>query len=185
MTNQTKEVGMNRWAVCGALALTLGVVACTESDPDIVADANEAIMGEQVAGNIQVVSNDGVVTLTGTVPNSAAKERAAEIVGAVDGVDRVINNLRTAAGDSPAAAAPALDGRPPASDPSRQEMRDGMPGGTLDDTGMPRDRAGDAPDMRDAGDSMHDRDPMHEDAQDPMRKDETGIGGEADPLNPR
>jgi hypothetical protein len=93
---------MKKMAVCGVFVLCLGLVACMEnSDRSIVADANEAIADDQLAGTVRVASDDGLVTLTGTVPDMRAKDRAAEIVGNVDGVDQVINNLRTAAGDAP------------------------------------------------------------------------------------
>lgn len=43
--------------------------------------------------NINVDSDDGVVTLRGTVPSEAAKDKAGEIALAVDGVDSVTNAL--------------------------------------------------------------------------------------------
>lgn len=95
---------MKKIAVCAAIAVALGTSACSEqSDPEIVADANEAIAEENVPGSISVASNDGVVTLTGIVPSMQAKDRAQEVVNDVDGVERVVNNLRTTAGDAPVA----------------------------------------------------------------------------------
>jgi len=101
-------------AFCGVLALSLGLVACN-SDRDIVAEAGEAITKEQLPGTVRISSNDGVVTLTGTVPNVTVKERAAEIVADIGGVEQVINTLRTSAGDAPSDDPPALydDGMEP------------------------------------------------------------------------
>ena len=42
---------------------------------------------------IDVVTTDRVVTLRGTVASIAAKDRAAEIAGGIDGVTRVVNLL--------------------------------------------------------------------------------------------
>lgn len=93
---------MKNLAICAAIAVALGSAACSEqSDPEIIADANEAISDEDVPGSIRVASNDGVVTLTGIVPTMHAKTRAQEVVKDVAGVDRVVNNLRTTAGDAP------------------------------------------------------------------------------------
>lgn len=92
---------MKKFAVfCGVLALSLGLVACN-SDREIVAKAGEAIEKEQLAGTVRVTSDDGVVTLTGTVPDASVKERAGEIVADIGGVEQVINTLRTSAGDAP------------------------------------------------------------------------------------
>ncbi len=106
---------MKNLAVCAAIAVALGSAACSEqSDPEIIADANEAISDEDVPGSIRVASNDGVVTLTGIVPTMHAKSRAQEVVGDVAGVERVVNNLRTTAGDAPV---PGTD------DPMRDDLR--------------------------------------------------------------
>lgn len=101
---------MKRLIVIGAAALALGFTACTENDrfadatddATITANVEEELIDERIAGNIQVSSAAGVVTLNGTVPNADARERAEEVADDVDGVDRVVNNLRTTmAGDAP------------------------------------------------------------------------------------
>jgi hypothetical protein len=88
----------------GAL-LALGLVACSENrdDPTIAAEARQGIADEKVPGAIEVTIVHGVATLSGTVPDTAAKVKAEDVVEDVRGVDRVVNNLRTTtAADAPA-----------------------------------------------------------------------------------
>ena len=124
---------MKNLAVCAAIAVALGSMACSEqSDPEIIADANEAISDQEVPGSIRVASTDGVVTLTGIVPTMHAKNRAQAVVNDVDGVERVVNNLRTTAGDAPV---------PGADDPMRDELRRDEHGAPVvpPDAGVDRD----------------------------------------------
>ncbi len=46
------------------------------------------------ASNINVVTNEGVVTLNGTVGSKAEEQKAIDLAHSVDGVKRVVNNLR-------------------------------------------------------------------------------------------
>jgi hyperosmotically inducible protein len=55
--------------------------------------------------DIDVDTNNGVVTLTGTVPNEAAKTRAVAIAKATDGVKNVSDKLRIGPADNASAAA--------------------------------------------------------------------------------
>ena len=50
-------------------------------------------VNEVRGARIDVLDNNGIVTLTGIVPNVAARERAEEIVRGMDGVVSVINQL--------------------------------------------------------------------------------------------
>lgn len=93
-----------------ALALTLalvgglGVVACSTTQPvseqiddagittqvkaRLVADPDVAAM------NIDVDTNEGVVTLSGRVENADQSREAQKLAAQTDGVRRVINNLK-------------------------------------------------------------------------------------------
>ena len=90
----------------GAVAL-LGLAACergTRDDITMASEARQELAEEKVPGAIEVTVVGGIATLTGAVPNPAAKEKAEDVVEDIDGVDRVVNNLRTTmAGDAPAA----------------------------------------------------------------------------------
>jgi hypothetical protein len=119
---------MKKTLVIGAAALALGLAACTESDryaaepndDTITADVTRMLENEGVAGNIEVSANDGVVTLSGTVPNEQAKKRAEDIADDIYGVEVVQNQLRTTmAGD-----APIHPGEPDVQDWRDQNLRD-------------------------------------------------------------
>jgi hypothetical protein len=100
--------------------LALGLIGCTSeprSDAEITADVKQELTKEAVPGMIEVMTLNKVVTLSGNVPNAAAKEDAEDAAEEVHGVDRVVNNLTapgSMAGDAPAAAPPAA---PPIVDP--------------------------------------------------------------------
>jgi len=100
---------MKRMMLCGAMLLAIGAVACSRSDnrggrndAAVAAEVRHDLAQKQVPGVIDVIFTAGTVTLSGTVPDNAAKERAASVADDVAGVDRVVNNLRTTtAADAP------------------------------------------------------------------------------------
>lgn len=101
---------MKAIALTIAAALACGVAACTEdrrearpADSTITVEVQKELNEEGVRGTIVVTSANGIVTLSGTVPDIVAKNLAEDVAKDVDGVDRVVNNLRTTmAGDAPA-----------------------------------------------------------------------------------
>jgi hypothetical protein len=76
----------------GAAADTVGAIA---DDAQIVVKVNTALAadGDLSALKIDVDSKEGVVTLRGTAPDPAAKERAAELARHVKDVKSVDNQL--------------------------------------------------------------------------------------------
>ena len=110
---------MKRYLAClaGAL-LALGLAACSDRNRDdatIAAEARQGIADKKVPGAIEITIVRGVATLSGTVPDTAARAKAEDVVEDVRGVDRVVNNLRT----TTAADAPARpDTLPPADVPN-------------------------------------------------------------------
>jgi hypothetical protein len=97
---------MKRLMLCGAMLLAVGAVACNRgdnrTDAAVAAEVRHDLARKQVPGVIDVVFIDGTATLSGTVPDAATKDRAAIIADEVNGVDRVVNNLRTTtAADAP------------------------------------------------------------------------------------
>lgn len=100
---------MKRLMVYGAALLAVGAAACNRaenrsarSDAAVAAEVRHDLAAKQVPGVIDVVFAEGTATLSGTVPDAAAKQRAASIADDVKGVDRVVNNLRTTtAADAP------------------------------------------------------------------------------------
>lgn len=114
--------------------LVAGVIGCMDAtdttayrDQKITEDVEQALRGQP--GSIQVSTRDRVVSLDGSVPDSAARERAAQIAMDVDGVARVTNNLRASvAADAPADAPAGLPpvnrgGVPPGNRPPAPELQ--------------------------------------------------------------
>jgi len=98
------------------MVLAAGLAACTSTtgrsagrnvDDAAITASVKTRLAEDSARTLTAVDVDtvnGIVYLTGTVPDAAAKQRATQIARHVDGVARVENNLQTksvAAGDAP------------------------------------------------------------------------------------
>jgi osmotically-inducible protein OsmY len=84
----------------GALLL-LAFVGCDRrnvADSAITARVKSRLAADTDAGalKIDVDTNGGVVTLTGTVPSQSEKTQAEQIAGNTEGVARVINNITVA-----------------------------------------------------------------------------------------
>jgi hyperosmotically inducible periplasmic protein len=86
-----------------AAALAALSIACAKTDPGITTAVKTKLAADDTvkAYKIDVDTKDHVVTLTGTVDNSAAKERAVTIARTTDGVNNVIDNLSVAPGATP------------------------------------------------------------------------------------
>jgi len=92
--NRTMRFGL---VTAITLAVTLAVGAC-KSGPDDAALTQSVKAKIQAAANlagakIEVAVKEGVVTLTGTVDNDAAKAAAETVAKGVDGVKSVTNNI--------------------------------------------------------------------------------------------
>lgn len=95
-----------RLAIVGLLALAslVGTTACSSTVP-VEAQIDDAAITAQVksklaadpevaAHNIDVDTNEGVVTLSGRVDDGAERSEAEKLARNTDGVRRVINNLK-------------------------------------------------------------------------------------------
>ena len=93
----------NRFVLGLATALAALNIACAETDPGITTAVKSKLAADDTvkAYKIDVDTKDHVVTLTGTVDNSAAKERAVTLARSTDGVNNVIDNLTVAPGATP------------------------------------------------------------------------------------
>ncbi len=98
-------------ALLGFLAAAFVAVGCAQTDAGITGKIKAKLAADDTvkASQINVDTRDKVVTLSGTVDNAAAKERAAELARATTGVVDVVNNLTVGGG---AAAIPATGGAP-------------------------------------------------------------------------
>ena len=100
----------------GVALVAVGLAACTAmtgrtagrtiDDAAISAAVKAKLVGDRAGAltSVDVDTVSGTVYLTGTVPDAAAKQRAAMLTRRVDGVVAVENNLQTrasSAGDAP------------------------------------------------------------------------------------
>ena len=84
---------------CAGLLSALGLVftvACSQSDSGITTKVKTAMAADPIvkAYQVDVTTENKVVTLTGDVETTAAKEQAARIARQTDGVRDVIDRLR-------------------------------------------------------------------------------------------
>src|SRR5215470_1050967 len=97
------------------LAVALALAACSrtgQNDTSINGEVKKSVA--DMPGFIEVATVNGIVTLSGTVPDAQAKLRAGEMANRVQGVRGVVNNLHpTMAGDVPIAPPPANPALPP------------------------------------------------------------------------
>jgi hyperosmotically inducible periplasmic protein len=79
-------------ALIGAAALT---VACAQTDAGVTTNIKSKMAADDAvkAYQIDVDTSNGVVTLSGDVDSSLAKERAAQIARTTDGVREVVDNI--------------------------------------------------------------------------------------------
>jgi osmotically-inducible protein OsmY len=74
----------------------LTVLACNDDDTALTAQTqshvNQAVTSEST---IQVVANDGTVTLTGVASSDAAHARAVNAARATEGVQRLVDHIAT------------------------------------------------------------------------------------------
>lgn len=88
------------WSTCLAIGLVVGLMtACGQSDPGITATVKMGLAADDVvkAYQIDVDTKDNVVTLTGTVDSTTAKDRAVTVAQGTKGVTNVVDNLTVSA----------------------------------------------------------------------------------------
>lgn len=66
------------------------------SDAQLGLEARARLFGALGISNLSVLVNQGVATVAGTVPSEADRQRAEELVGEVEGIRTVVNELRIA-----------------------------------------------------------------------------------------
>ncbi len=102
------------FAILGVLALALVTVACGESDLGITTKVKTRLDTDRNinASQVQVSTQNNVVTLSGAVESPAAKERAVEVARRAEGVEDVVDNL-TVSTSVAAMPAPGATGATP------------------------------------------------------------------------
>jgi len=119
------------------LALCLGVTGCERNraprdDVAITGDVQNQITVARLPGAITVMTDGGIVTLSGNVPDVQVKARAGETAIKVAGVKRVNNEIRvTMAGDAPIPPAerpyPPMGAAPRQPNPPAEQMQPNAP----------------------------------------------------------
>jgi osmotically-inducible protein OsmY len=90
----TASAGLGKSVAGGAT--DVGVASAqTGTDAGITAAVNSRLKAEMPTDAIKVnaLTNTGVVTLTGTVPTTAARSKAEQIARSTSGVKQVVNQL--------------------------------------------------------------------------------------------
>src|SRR5688500_2662173 len=87
---------------CAALIAAAGLVfsvACAQTDAGITTNVKTKLAADDTvkAFEVNVTTQNGVVTLSGDVESAAAKERAIQIARGTDGVRDVIDQIRIGA----------------------------------------------------------------------------------------
>ena len=75
-----------------AVMATLTFVSCKPKDADIKAKIEEAIKADPMMTGAMVDVKDGVATITGEMKDDACKAMCEKTIGAIKGVDKVVNN---------------------------------------------------------------------------------------------
>jgi hyperosmotically inducible protein len=87
--------------IAAAAALVL-LVSCAQTDVGLTTKVKARLAADDMvkASQIEVTTQEGVVTLTGNVDSEAAKARALELARGTEGVTRVVDRIaaRTSAG---------------------------------------------------------------------------------------
>jgi hyperosmotically inducible protein len=90
-----------------ALAIAIASIGCAQTDAGITTAVKSKLAADDdvKAYQIDVTTNDKVVSLTGTVETTTAKTRAVEIARQQDGVASVVDNITV---NSPTAQTPNM-----------------------------------------------------------------------------
>ncbi|HEY6351340.1 MAG TPA: BON domain-containing protein [Candidatus Angelobacter sp.] len=118
---------MRRHLWVALVFLALVALGCNKksdrTDAQITSDIQSKILSDNNVPEKQftISSNKGVVTLTGTVSNDAARTSAAGDAAQVDGVKTVVNNLEVASASNtpPPVTPPPVDTAQPAQQPTQ------------------------------------------------------------------
>jgi hyperosmotically inducible protein len=109
---------LKRLALVVSLAGMIVTIACGQSDPGITTAVKSKLAADDTvkAYQIDVDTNNRVVTLSGVVETSAAKDQAVMIARQTDGVQDVVDRITV----NPAAAATTGDLREDANEAARE-----------------------------------------------------------------
>jgi hyperosmotically inducible protein len=118
---------LQRFALALSTAAVFVAVACSQSDPGVTTAVKSKLAADDTvrAYQIDVDTDDRVVTLSGTVETSAEKEHAVMLARQTDGVRDVVDQITV----NPAAAATTGDIRDEANEAAREAREEAREAG--------------------------------------------------------
>ncbi|HVH26492.1 MAG TPA: BON domain-containing protein [Vicinamibacterales bacterium] len=86
---------MNRLAAFASIVALAGTIACAQTDAGVTSKVKAKLAADDIvkATDVNVTTNDHVVTLTGEVQSAAAKEQAVRLTRQTEGVRDVVDGL--------------------------------------------------------------------------------------------
>lgn len=92
-----------KWTIAALMTASIFAACGGRSDDELRTAAEAALRSEPTTANVQVEVTDAVATLSGEVPDDAAKARASELAK-VEGIQSVKNDVTVAAAPPPVAS---------------------------------------------------------------------------------
>jgi osmotically-inducible protein OsmY len=128
-----RRVGAGLAALCAAALVSAACAERQATDAEISSRVSQALESDADLTGIEiaVVSRDGVVTLTGVVPEPGKREEAEDVARGVEGVEGIQNQITVAVvrptpGSPPPVGAAPPAGTPPGAVPPAAEPREDM-----------------------------------------------------------
>jgi hyperosmotically inducible periplasmic protein len=92
--------------VIGCAKLTGRSAGRNIDDATITTEVKGKLAGDsaRTLTSVHVNTVNGTVYLSGMVPDAYTRQRATEIARSIDGVEKVVNNIQTSAGDVPSSS---------------------------------------------------------------------------------
>lgn len=107
--------------LCSIVALLTVTSACSQTDAGVTTSVKSKLAADETvkASQVDVTTQDHVVSLTGSVDSAAAKERALEIARETKGVRTVLDNITVA---EPTAPTSGMETPSPTDMPSERDQ---------------------------------------------------------------
>ncbi len=110
MSRNAGSAGFLQASFAAATLLTAALLGCKSTpaidDPTLTAQVQQRLAGDAAISSepVQVIAQGGIVTLSGSASNNAARSLAADDAARVTGVQKVINNISVNPSTGPASA---------------------------------------------------------------------------------
>ena len=120
-TKKIIKMKLTKVLMAVAVMATLAFVSCKPKDADVKAAIETALKADAMMAGTTVDVKDGVATISGQCKDDACKAMCEKTVGAIKGVDKVVNNCTvTPPPPPPASLTTVLDAA------TMQKVKDGL-----------------------------------------------------------